>query len=80
MRKGAQEVTTREIPVVVKAEFDDAQAVDRDAFDLTLDATDDVRGNLDLAAKGEFGSTITWKSTTGLVTPTGEVTPPGLRS
>ncbi|MBY8875079.1 Ig-like domain repeat protein [Micromonospora sp. PLK6-60] len=76
VRKGAQEVTTREIPVVVKAEFDDAQAVDRDTFDLTLYATDDVRGNLDLAADGEFGSTITWKSTTDLVTPTGVVTRP----
>ncbi|WP_433534502.1 immunoglobulin-like domain-containing protein [Micromonospora sp. CA-249363] len=76
VRKGAQEVTTREIPVVVKAEFDDAQAVDRDTFDLTLPGTDDVRGNLDLAAKGEFGSTITWRSTTTLVTPTGEVTRP----
>ncbi|MEU5669334.1 immunoglobulin-like domain-containing protein [Micromonospora sp. NPDC047753] len=76
VRKGAQEVTTREIPVVVKAEFDDAQAVDRDAFDLTVDGADGVRGNLDLAAKGEFGSTITWRSTTGLVTPTGVVSRP----
>ncbi|WP_327026462.1 immunoglobulin-like domain-containing protein [Micromonospora sp. NBC_01739] len=76
LRKGADEVVTREIPVVVKAEFDDAQAVDRDTFDLTLYATDDVRGNLHLPADGEFGSTITWKSTTDLVTPTGEVTRP----
>ncbi|GAA1521616.1 hypothetical protein GCM10009677_63380 [Sphaerisporangium rubeum] len=76
VRKGAQEVTTREIPIVVKAEFDDAQAVDRDAFDLALYATDDVRGNIDLPAGGKFGSTITWKSTTDLVTPTGEVTRP----
>ncbi|WDZ83084.1 immunoglobulin-like domain-containing protein [Micromonospora cathayae] len=76
VRKGGQEVTTREIPVVVKAEFDDAQAVDRDTFDLTLYAADDVRGNLALAADGEFGSTITWTSTTDLVTPTGEVTRP----
>ncbi|MET8260522.1 immunoglobulin-like domain-containing protein [Micromonospora sp. NPDC005205] len=76
VRKGAQEVTTREIPVVVKAEFDDAQAVDRDAFDLTVDGADGVRANLDLAANGEFGSTITWRSTTGLVTPTGVVNRP----
>ncbi|MGV9214323.1 immunoglobulin-like domain-containing protein [Micromonospora sp. RB23] len=76
VRKGAQGVTTREIPVVVKAEFDDAQAVGRDALDLTLPGTDDVRGNLNLRAKGEFGSTITWRSTTNLVTPTGEVTRP----
>ncbi|MEU8200440.1 immunoglobulin-like domain-containing protein [Streptosporangium sp. NPDC049046] len=76
VRKGAQEVTTREIPIVVKAKFDDAQAVDRDAFDLALYATDDVRGNINLPAGGEFGSTITWKSTTDLVTPTGKVTRP----
>ncbi|GLX04783.1 hypothetical protein Misp03_17100 [Microbispora sp. NBRC 16548] len=76
VRKGAQEVTTREIPIVVKAEFDDAQAVDRDTFDLTLHATDHVRGSINLPATGEFGSTITWKSTTDLVTPTGEVTRP----
>ncbi|MEU5907072.1 immunoglobulin-like domain-containing protein [Micromonospora sp. NPDC047527] len=76
VRKGAQEITTREIPVVVKAEFNDGQAVDRDSFDLSLYATGDVRGNLNLPARGEFGSTITWRSTTDLVTPTGEVTRP----
>ncbi|MEW2428717.1 immunoglobulin-like domain-containing protein [Micromonospora sp. NPDC047644] len=76
VRKGAQEVATREIPVVVKAEFDDAQAVDRDAFDLRVDGADGVRGNLDLTAEGEFGSTITWRSSTGLVTPTGVVSRP----
>ncbi|GGM36022.1 hypothetical protein GCM10011608_20790 [Micromonospora sonchi] len=76
LRKGAEEVATREIPIVVKAEFDDAQAVDRDTYDLNLYATDDVRGNIDLSATGEFGSTITWKSTTDLVSPTGEVTRP----
>ncbi|WP_169953503.1 immunoglobulin-like domain-containing protein [Microbispora sp. H11081] len=76
VRKGAQEVTTREIPIVVKAQFDDAQAVDRDTLDLSLYATDDVRGNIALPATGEFGSTITWKSTSDLVTPTGEVTRP----
>ncbi|MFF5181799.1 immunoglobulin-like domain-containing protein [Micromonospora sp. NPDC000316] len=76
VRKGANEVITREIPVVVKAEFDNAQAVDRDAYDLTLYATDDVRGNIKLPTDGEFGSTITWKSTSDLITPTGEVTRP----
>ncbi|WP_341716280.1 Ig-like domain repeat protein [Micromonospora sp. FIMYZ51] len=76
VRKGADEVVTRDIPIVVKAEFDDAQAVDRDTSDLTLYATDDVRGNINLPATGAFGSTITWKSTTDLVTATGEVTRP----
>ncbi|MEU4678480.1 immunoglobulin-like domain-containing protein [Micromonospora sp. NPDC023737] len=76
VRKGVDEVTTRDIPIVVKAEFDDAQAVDRDRFDLALYDTDDVRGNLNLPANGEFGSRISWKSSTELVTPTGEVTRP----
>ncbi|TNC16977.1 hypothetical protein FHE66_13110 [Georgenia sp. 311] len=76
VRKGAYDVTVREIPVVVKAEFVDADAVDRDAYDLEVDNTDDVRGNLTLPAEGEFGSTITWTSTSDLITPTGEVTRP----
>ncbi|NHC46685.1 immunoglobulin-like domain-containing protein [Motilibacter aurantiacus] len=76
VRKGTDSVTTRQIPVTVKAQFDDAQAVDRDTFDLDLYKTDDVRGNIDLPATGEFGSTITWTSTTDLVGPTGEVTRP----
>lgn len=76
VRKGAYDVTVREIPVVVKAEFVDADAVARDAFDLELAATDDIRGNITLPAEGEFGSTITWSSTSDLITPTGEVTRP----
>ncbi|MBD8080338.1 immunoglobulin-like domain-containing protein [Cellulosimicrobium arenosum] len=76
VRKGTDDVVTRDIPITVKAEFDDAQAVDRDAYDLTLYDTDDVRGNIDLPAEGEFGSTITWESTSDLVSPTGEVTRP----
>lgn len=80
LRKGVDAVVTREIEVVVKAEFDDAQAVDRDTYDLELYATDDVRGNIDLPAEGDFGSEITWSSTSDLVTPTGEVTRPAYGS
>ncbi|WP_127572292.1 immunoglobulin-like domain-containing protein [Georgenia faecalis] len=76
LRKGADEVVTRDIPITVKAEFDDAQSVDRDAYDLTLHATDAVRGHLTLPAEGEFGSTITWSSSSDLIAPTGEVTRP----
>ncbi|WP_336920888.1 immunoglobulin-like domain-containing protein [Aquipuribacter sp. SD81] len=76
LRKGVDEVVTREIEVVVKAEFDDAQAVARDTYDLDLYATDDVRGNIELPAEGDFGSTITWTSTSDLVSPTGVVTRP----
>lgn len=76
VRKGAFEVVRRDIPITVKAEFTDAQAVERDAFDLELYATDDVRGNMDLPSEGEFGTTITWTSTSDLITPTGEVTRP----
>ncbi|WP_324652153.1 immunoglobulin-like domain-containing protein [Georgenia sp. H159] len=74
--KGPDAVETRAIDVVVKAEFDDAEAVDRDTYDLTLYATDSVRGHITLPAEGEFGSTITWESTSELITPTGEVTRP----
>ncbi|MFC3686767.1 immunoglobulin-like domain-containing protein [Aquipuribacter hungaricus] len=77
LRKGAQDVTVREIQVTVEAEFDDADAVARDSADLVLYSTDDVRGDLDLPAEGGFGSAVTWSSTTDLITPTGEVTRPG---
>lgn len=75
LRKGT-EVMTREIVVTIEAEFDDAEAVERDSLDLDLYDADDVRGNITLPAEGEFGSTITWDSTSDLVTPTGEVTRP----
>ncbi|MEE6282539.1 immunoglobulin-like domain-containing protein [Georgenia sp. MJ170] len=76
VRKGT-EVVTRDIEVIVKAQFEDSPAVDRDAYDLDLYDTDDVRGNITLPAEGEFGSTITWESSApGLVSPTGEVTRP----
>jgi len=76
VRKGNNDVITRDIPVTVKAEFDDAQAVARDAYDLKLYDTENVRGNLTLPATGGFGSTITWTSSSNLITPTGEVTRP----
>ena len=76
VRKGADEVVVREIVVTVAAEFDDAEAVVRDASELELYAADDVRGNIELPTEGESGSTITWESTTDLVTSTGEVTRP----
>lgn len=76
VRKGANDAITREFPVTVRAEFNDAQAVDRDKLDLELYATDNVRGNMNLPAAGEFGTTITWESTSELITPTGVVTRP----
>ena len=77
VRKGADDVAVREIEVTVKAEFDEASAAGRDALDLELYATDNVRGNIELPAEGEFGSTITWESTAPeLISPTGEVTRP----
>ncbi|MBD8060883.1 immunoglobulin-like domain-containing protein [Oceanitalea stevensii] len=76
VRKGG-EVVTRDIEVTVKAEFQDSPAVERDVYDLDLDAGDDVRGNITLPAEGEFGSTITWESSAPeVVSPTGEVTRP----
>ncbi|WP_380166159.1 immunoglobulin-like domain-containing protein [Jannaschia sp. R86511] len=76
VRKGVDEVVVREIVVTVAAEFDDAEAVVRDTSELELYSTDDVRGNIDLPAQGDSGSTITWESTTDLVSETGEVTRP----
>ena len=76
VRKGADEVATRTILVTVKAEFDDAQAVDRDSYELSLDGTDAIRGHVSLPAVGDFGSTITWHSSSDLVTTTGEVARP----
>ncbi len=76
VRKGSAEVAVREIPITVKAQFGPMQSVERDALDLDLYAADDVRGNIELASTGAFGSTITWESTTELISPTGTVTRP----
>ncbi|MEE6295901.1 immunoglobulin-like domain-containing protein [Georgenia wangjunii] len=76
VRKGTDDVVVRDIVVTVKAEFDDAQAADRDAFDLELHATESVRGNITLPDEGVFGSTITWESSSDLISPSGEVTRP----
>ena len=69
-------MTTREIPITVPAEFDDAQSVARDRADLALAGLDDVRGNITLPSAGEFGSAITWAASPNAITPTGEVTRP----
>lgn len=76
LRKGPNEVITRDITITVKAQFTEQQAVDRDTADLELYATDNVRGNIDLPAEGAFGSTVSWQSTTDLVAPDGTVTRP----
>ncbi len=70
------ETTTREIQITVPAQFHDAESVARDTDDLTLTALDDIRGNVTLPAQGEWGSTITWSSDSGIITPTGEVSRP----
>nr|BFF10095.1 hypothetical protein GCM10025699_13980 [Microbacterium flavescens] len=76
LRKGSESVAVREIPITVLAEFDASHSADRDAMDLELYATDDVRGNIELPSEGRWGSTITWESSTELISPTGEVTRP----
>ena len=70
------EVATRTIAITVLAEFDDAQSVARDTADLVMVGLDEIRGNVTLPATGEFGSTITWAASAGIVTPTGEVSRP----
>ena len=76
LRKGVDAQTVRQIPITVKAVFADQSSADRDALDLELYDTENVRGNLTLPSVGEFGSTITWESSSDLVSHTGEVTRP----
>lgn len=76
LRKGGESVAVREIPITVAAEFDAAHSVDRDALDLELHETDDVRGHVTLPTEGRWGSQITWESSSELISPTGEVTRP----
>ena len=76
LKKGPVAQVVRQIPITVKAEFGDSSAVGRDALDLELYQTDNVRGFLNLPSEGEFGSTITWASSSDLVSATGEVTRP----
>ncbi|WP_194409562.1 immunoglobulin-like domain-containing protein [Microbacterium cremeum] len=76
LRKGGQSVAVREIAITVPAEFDAAHSVDRDALDLDLYETDDVRGHITLPTEGRWGSQITWESSSELISPTGEVTRP----
>ena len=70
------ETATREIRITVPAQFHDSESVARDSDDLTLAALDDIRGNITLPARGEWGSAITWASGAGIITPTGEVSRP----
>ncbi|TDN91662.1 immunoglobulin-like domain-containing protein [Microbacterium sp. BK668] len=76
LKKGSQSIATREIPITVPAEFDVDHSVARDALDLELHATDDVRGNISLPTTGRWGSEITWVSDSDLVSSTGEVKRP----
>ncbi|MEV8271792.1 immunoglobulin-like domain-containing protein [Microbacterium sp. NPDC077184] len=76
LRKGTDALTVREIPITVEAEFDATSSVARDALELELYATDDVRGNIELPDAGTWGSTITWESSIENITATGEVTRP----
>ena len=76
LRKGSESVAVREIQVTIPAEFDDGHSVDRDALDLELYETDNVRGNITLPDAGRWGSEITWESDSDAVSPTGVVTRP----
>jgi hypothetical protein len=76
LRKGPDSVAVREIQITVPAEFDDGHSVDRDKLDLDLYETDNVRGNISLPTEGRWGSQISWKSSSELISPTGEVTRP----
>lgn len=76
LKKGSVAVATRDIEITVPAEFDADHSVARDALDLELHSTDNVRGNITLPTTGEWGSEITWASDSELVSATGEVKRP----
>lgn len=76
LRKGSESVAVREIEITVPAEFDETHSVDRDALDLELHSTDNVRGNIDLPSEGRWGSAIAWESSSEFVSASGEVTRP----
>ncbi|WP_164743421.1 immunoglobulin-like domain-containing protein [Microbacterium sulfonylureivorans] len=76
LRKGSESVAVREMTITVPAEFDEAHSVDRDALDLELHSTDNVRGNIELPNQGRWGSTIVWESSSEYVSSSGEVTRP----
>ncbi|KAB7673104.1 immunoglobulin-like domain-containing protein [Bacillus sp. B1-b2] len=48
--------------VIVLKEFDDGNKAELDATSLIIENKENIRGNIELPVKGEYGSTITWES------------------
>ena len=68
---------TKTFTVTVIKQLADAEKLKHDAENLTVHNINDVRGNLTLPVKGDYGSVISWSSEDpAVVTPTGEVKRP----
>jgi len=72
--RGASETRTFDV-TVLPGDGDQAKA-DAAAAALEVTNLDDVRGNLTLPTTGQHGAVVTWASSSGTVTATGEVTRP----
>ncbi|MGO1332597.1 immunoglobulin-like domain-containing protein, partial [Cellulosimicrobium funkei] len=67
---------TRTFDVTVLPGDGDQAKADAAAAALEVTNLDDVRGNLTLPTTGLHGASVTWESSSGTITPTGEVTRP----
>ncbi|WP_251153437.1 family 43 glycosylhydrolase [Cellulosimicrobium sp. Marseille-Q4280] len=72
--RGATESRTFDV-TVLPGDGDQAKA-DAAAAALEVPNLDDVRGNLTLPTTGLHGASVSWASSSGAITPTGEVTRP----
>ncbi|KAJ8140099.1 hypothetical protein OY671_006704, partial [Metschnikowia pulcherrima] len=67
---------TRTFDVTVSPGDGDQAKADAAAAALEVTNLDDVRGNLTSPTTGSHGASVTWESSSGTITPTGEVTRP----
>ncbi|MFC8427387.1 family 43 glycosylhydrolase [Streptomyces sp. NPDC057253] len=61
LRKGSA-TDTKSFDVTVVADFDDQTATDRATENLVVRNVDDVRGNLTLPSRGDYGTAVSWSS------------------
>lgn len=75
--RNGRATATKTFTVTVIKQLADVEKLKHDAENLTVHNIDDVRGNLTLPVKGEYGSVISWSSEDpAVVAPTGEVKRP----
>ncbi|WP_330269175.1 family 43 glycosylhydrolase [Streptomyces griseorubiginosus] len=61
LRKGSA-TDSKTFDVTVLPDFDDRTATDKATENLTVHNVDDVRGNLTLPSKGDYGTAVSWSS------------------